>query len=144
MLYPSWGRPSARVGRRINLDIARIPILQIEDFLVASVQVALHDRLAEQFRDDLLKRIYETKSKGFILDLTALDVVDSFLGRMIGEIAEMASLMGTHVVVSGLQPAVAITLVELGVELSGVSTVLNLQKGIIALRRLLESEDEHA
>jgi rsbT antagonist protein RsbS len=126
------------------LDIARIPILQIEDFLVASVQVALHDRLAEQFRDDLLKRIYETKSKGFILDLTALDVVDSFLGRMIGEIAEMASLMGTHVVVSGLQPAVAITLVELGVELSGVSTVLNLQKGIIALRRLLESEDEHA
>jgi rsbT antagonist protein RsbS len=126
------------------LDIARIPILQIEDFLVASVQVSLHDRLAEQFRDDLLKRIYETKSKGFILDLTALDVVDSFLGRMIGEIAEMASLMGTHVVVSGLQPAVAITLVELGVELSGVSTVLNLQKGIIALRRLLESEDEHA
>lgn len=126
------------------MDIARIPILQIEDFLVASVQVALHDRLAEQFRDDLLKRIYETKSKGFILDLTALDVVDSFLGRMIGEIAEMASLMGTHVVVSGLQPAVAITLVELGVELSGVSTVLNLQKGIIALRRLLESEDEHA
>jgi rsbT antagonist protein RsbS len=126
------------------LDIARIPILQIEDFLVASVQVALHDRLAEQFRDDLLKRIYETKSKGFILDLTALDVVDSFLGRMIGEIAEMASLMGTHVVVSGLQPAVAITLVELGVELSGVSTVLNLQKGIIALRRLLEGGDEHA
>lgn len=126
------------------MDIARIPILQIEDFLVASVQVALHDRLAEQFRDDLLKRIYETKSKGFILDLTALDVVDSFLGRMIGEIAEMASLMGTHVVVSGLQPAVAITLVELGVELSGVSTVLNLQKGITALRRLLESEDEHA
>lgn len=132
------------MGRRINLDIARIPILQIEDFLVASVQVALHDRLAEQFRDDLLKRIYETKSKGFILDLTALDVVDSFLGRMIGEIAEMASLMGTHVVVSGLQPAVAITLVELGVELSGVSTVLNLQKAIIALRRLLKSEDEHA
>ncbi len=125
------------------MDIARIPILQIEDFLVASVQIALHDRLAEQFRDDLLRRIYETKSKGFILDLTALDVVDSFLGRMIGEIAEMASLMGTHVVVSGLQPAVAITLVELGVELAGVSTVLNLQKGIIALRRLLESEDEH-
>jgi rsbT antagonist protein RsbS len=125
------------------LDIARIPILQIEDFLVASIQVPLHDRLAEQFKDDLLKRIYETKARGFILDLTALDVVDSFLGRMIGEIAEMASLMGTHVVVSGLQPAVAITLVELGVELSGVFTVLNLQKGITTLRRLLEGGDEH-
>jgi len=125
------------------LDIARIPILQIEDFLVASIQIPLHDRLAEQFKDDLLERIYETKSKGFILDLTALDVVDSFMGRMIGEIAEMASLMGTYVVVSGLQPAVAITLVELGVELSGVITVLNLQKGIITLRGLLERRNEH-
>ncbi len=125
------------------MDIARIPILQIEDFLVASIQVPLHDRLAEQFKDDLLKRIYETKARGFILDLTALDVVDSFLGRMIGEIAEMASLMGTRVVVSGLQPAVAITLVELGVELSGVITVLNLQKGITTLRRLLAGGDEH-
>lgn len=125
------------------MDIARIPILQIENFLVASIQVPLHDRLAEQFKDDLLKRIYETKAKGFILDLTALDVVDSFLGRMIGEIAEMSSLMGTHVVVSGLQPAVAITLVELGVELSGVTTVLNLQKGITTLRRLLKRGDEH-
>ncbi|OQY26061.1 MAG: anti-anti-sigma factor [Anaerolineaceae bacterium 4572_32.1] len=125
------------------MDIARIPILQIEDFLVASIQIPLHDRLAEQFKDDLLERIYETKSKGFILDLTALDVVDSFMGRMIGEIAEMASLMGTYVVVSGLQPAVAITLVELGVELSGVITVLNLQKGIITLRGLLERRNEH-
>ena len=125
------------------MDIARIPILQIEDFLVASIQVALHDCLAEKFKDDLLKRIYKTKAKGFILDLTALDVVDSFLGRMIGEIAEMANLMGTRVVVSGLQPAVAITLVELGVELSGVITVLNLQKGITTLRRLLERSDEN-
>ena len=125
------------------MDIARIPILQIEDFLVTSIQIALHDRLAEQFKDDLLQRIYETKAKGFILDLTALDVVDSFLGRMIGEIAEMASLMGTRVVVSGLQPAVAIALVELGVELSGVITVLNLQKGIMTLRRILEERDEH-
>lgn len=125
------------------MDITRIPILQIEDFLVTSIQIALHDRLAEQFKDDLLQRIYETKAKGFILDLTALDVVDSFLGRMIGEIAEMASLMGTRVVVSGLQPAVAIALVELGVELSGVITVLNLQKGIMTLRRILEERDEH-
>jgi len=112
----------------------RIPILQIEEYLVASIQTALHDRAAEQFRDDLLARIYETKAKGLILDLTAMDVVDSFIARIIGDVAEMASLMGTTVVVTGLQPAVAVTLVELGVELPGVVTALNLEKGIAALR----------
>ncbi len=97
-------------------EVVRIPILQIEEYLVASIQTALHDRAAEQFRDDLLARIYETKAKGLILDLTAMDVVDSFIARIIGDVAEMASLMGTTVVVTGLQPAVAVTLVELGVE----------------------------
>ena len=115
-------------------EVVRIPILQIEEYLVASIQTALHDRAAEQFRDDLLARIYETKSKGLILDLTAMDVVDSFIARIIGDVAEMASLMGTTVVVTGLQPAVAVTLVELGVELPGVVTALNLEKGIAALR----------
>ena len=115
-------------------EVVRIPILQIEEYLVASIQTALHDRAAEQFRDDLLARIYETKSKGLILDLTAMDVVDSFIARIIGDVAEMASLMGTVVVVTGLQPAVAVTLVELGVELPGVVTALNLEKGIAALR----------
>jgi len=115
-------------------EVVRIPILQIEEYLVASIQTALHDRAAEQFRDDLLARIYETKSKGLILDLTAMDVVDSFIARIIGDVAEMAGLMGTVVVVTGLQPAVAVTLVELGVELPGVVTALNLEKGIAALR----------
>ena len=115
-------------------EVVRIPILQIEEYLVASIQTALHDRAAEQFRDDLLARIYETKAKGLILDLTAMDVVDSFIARIIGDVAEMASLMGTTVVVTGLQPAVAVTLVELGVELPGVVTALNLEKGIAALR----------
>jgi len=116
------------------MEVVRIPILQIEEYLVASIQTALHDRAAEQFRDDLLARIYETKAKGLILDLTAMDVVDSFIARIIGDVAEMASLMGTTVVVTGLQPAVAVTLVELGVELPGVVTALNLEKGIAALR----------
>ena len=116
------------------MEAVRIPILQIEEYLVASIQTALHDRAAEQFRDDLLARIYETKAKGLILDLTAMDVVDSFIARIIGDVAEMASLMGTTVVVTGLQPAVAVTLVELGVELPGVVTALNLEKGIAALR----------
>jgi rsbT antagonist protein RsbS len=123
-------------------EIIRIPILQIEDFLVASIQVALHDRSAVQFRDDLLQRIYETKAKGLIIDLTAVDIVDSFIGRLIGDVAEMAALMGARVVVTGLQPAVAITLTELGLELSGVITALNLEKGIATLRRLVRQDEE--
>lgn len=123
-------------------EIIRIPILQIEDFLVASIQVALHDRSAVQFRDDLLQRIYETKAKGLIIDLTAVDIVDSFIGRLIGDVAEMAALMGSRVVVTGLQPAVAITLTELGLELPGVITALNLEKGIATLRRLVRQDEE--
>jgi len=125
----------------MSTELIRIPILQIEDFLVASIQVALHDRSAVQFRDDLLQRIYETKAKGLIIDLTAVDIVDSFIGRLIGDVAEMAALMGTRVVVSGLQPAVAITLTELGLELPGIITALNLEKGIAILRRLVKEED---
>lgn len=113
----------------------RIPILQIEDFLVASVQSALHDRAAMQFKDDLLQRIHETKARGLILDLTAMDIVDSFIAKLTGDIAEMAALMGATVVVTGLQPAVAVALVELGVELRGVITALNLEKGISTLRK---------
>lgn len=123
------------------MEVTRIPILQIQDFLVASVQTALHDQAATHFRDDLLQRIYETKAKGLILDLTAMDVVDSFIAKLTGDIAEMATLMGTRVVVTGLQPAVAVTLVELGVELRGVVTALNLEKGIEILRRL-DMEDQ--
>jgi len=117
-------------------EIPRIPILKIEDYLVASIQVALHDRSAVQFKDDILHRIYETKAKGLILDLTAVDVVDSFIGKLIGEIGDMAGLMGAKVVITGLQPAVAITLVELGLELEGIITALNLEKGIEALRQV--------
>lgn len=124
------------------IEMIRIPILQIEDFLVASIQVSLHDRSAVQFRDDLLQKIYETKAKGLIIDLTAVDMVDSFIGRLIGDVAEMAALMGTRVVVSGLQPAVAITLTELGLELPGVITALNLEKGIATLRFLVQQDEE--
>jgi len=123
-------------------ELIRIPILQIEDFLVASIQVALHDRSAVQFRDDLLQRIFDTKAKGLIIDLTAVDIVDSFIGRLIGDVAEMAALMGTRVVVSGLQPAVAITLTELGLELPGIITALNLEKGIAILRRQVSQDSD--
>jgi rsbT antagonist protein RsbS len=126
------------------MEVLRIPILQIQDFLVASVQSELHDQAATQFKDDLLQRIYETKAQGLILDLTAMDMVDSFIAKLTGDIAEMAALMGTRVVVSGLQPAVAVTLVELGVELRGVITALNLEKGIEILRRLSGEERAYA
>jgi rsbT antagonist protein RsbS len=126
------------------MEVSRIPILQIQDFLVASVQIELHDRAATQFRDDLLQRIYETKARGLILDLTAMDLVDSFIAKLTGDIAEMAALMGAKVVVSGLQPAVAVSLVELGVELRGVTTALNLEKGIEILSRMVEKEPAYA
>jgi rsbT antagonist protein RsbS len=126
------------------MELVRIPILQIEDYLVASIQMPLHDTQAEQFKDDLLQRIYDTKSRGLVLDLTAIDVVDSFMARIVGDVAEMAGLMGARVVVTGLQPAVAITLVELGVELRNVVTALNLERGITALRKLREAEHNNA
>lgn len=112
------------------MDNLRIPILKIGDILIASIQVALHDASAVQFKDDLLQKIHDTRAKGVIIDLTALDVVDSFIGRLIADIAAMAGLMGARVVLTGLQPAVAITLVELGLELPRVLTALNLEKGL--------------
>ncbi len=121
------------------MDIINIPILKIENFLIASIQVALHDLQAVQFKDAVLQRIYESKAKGVIIDLTATDVLDSFVGRLISDIAAMARLMGTTVVITGLQPAVAITLVELGLELPGIETALNLEKGIAKLRKITES-----
>ena len=125
------------------MESIRIPILQIEDYLVASIQMPLHDTQAERFKDDLLDRIYRTKARGLVLDLTAIDIVDSFMARIVGDVAEMASLMGAQVVVTGLQPAVAITLVELGLELPHVTTALNLERGILALRKLKNTERSH-
>jgi len=120
----------------------RIPILKIGDVLIASIQIALHDASAVQFKDDLLQKIHDTKARGVIIDLTAIDVVDSFIGRMIADIAAMAGLMGARVVLTGLQPAVAITLVELGLELTGVLTALNLEKGLAVMQRQTDQAEE--
>lgn len=126
------------------MESLRIPILKIGDVLIASIQVALHDSSAVQFKEDLLNKIYETKARGLIVDLTAVEVVDSFIGRLISDIASMAGLMGTRVVITGLQPAVAITLVELGLELPQVLTALNLEKGLTMLRRQVGESDDGA
>lgn len=122
----------------------RIPILKVGHVLIASIQVALHDASAMQFKDDLLQKIHDTKARSVIIDLTALDVVDSFIGRMIADITAMAGLMGAKVVLTGLQPAVAITLVELGLELPRVLTALNLEKGLAMMQRQSEEEDDDA
>lgn len=124
------------------MDNLRIPILKIGDILIASIQVALHDASAVQFKDDLLQKIHDTRARGVIIDLTALDVVDSFIGRLIADITAMAGLMGARVVLTGLQPAVAITLVELGLELPRVLTALNLEKGLAMMQRMTSEESD--
>jgi rsbT antagonist protein RsbS len=124
------------------METSDIPILEIENFLIASIQVELHDRQAVRFKDGLLNKIYDTGTKGVLLDMTALQVVDSFIARIIGDAAEMAKLMGAKVVVTGLQPAVAITLIELGIELDNIVTALNLEKGLGRLRAMTNEEEE--
>ncbi len=126
------------------MESLRIPILKIGNVLIASIQTTLHDSSAVQFKDDLLQRIFETRARGLIVDLTAVEVVDSFIGRLISDIASMAGLMGTRVVITGLQPAVAITLVELGLELPQVLTALNLEKGLAALQRQIQESGDGA
>jgi rsbT antagonist protein RsbS len=112
------------------MDGLRIPILKINNILIASIQTELHDASAVQFKDDLLERIHAVRAQGVVIDLTAVEVVDSFIGRLISDIGAMCGLMGAQVVLTGLQPAVAITLVELGLELSRIQTALNLEKGL--------------
>lgn len=116
------------------MESLRIPILKIADVLIASIQVELHDASAVQFKDDLLQKLFDTRARAVTVDLTAIDVVDSFIGRLIADIAAMAGLMGATVVLTGLQPAVAITLVELGLELPQVKTALNLEKGLALMQ----------
>jgi rsbT antagonist protein RsbS len=120
----------------------RIPILKMGEFLLVTIQVDMHDKLAMTLQEDLTNRIAKERSKGVLLDISALDVVDSFIGRMIANISSMARVLDAQTVVVGMQPAVAITLVELGLPLEGVHTALNVEKGMDWLRRRLEEDDE--
>ena len=111
----------------------RIPILKLRDLLLVSIQVDMHDRLAMQLQDELTAKISETGARGVLIDISSLDIVDSFIGRMIANIAAMARVLDAETVVVGMQPAVAITLVELGLNLPGVRTALNVDKGMALL-----------
>ena len=112
----------------------RIPILRIDRFLLVSIQVDMHDRLAMTLQEDLTNRIVQDRASGLLIDISALDIVDSFIGRMLANIAAMARVLDAKTVVVGMQPAVAITLVELGLSLPQIRTALNIDKGLAVLR----------
>ena len=116
----------------------RIPILKMGRFLLVTVQVDMHDRLALTLQDDLTARIVRDRARGVLIDISSLDVVDSFIGRMIGNIAAMSRVLDAQTVVVGMQPAVAITLVELGLTLEGVRTALNVERGMALLQSALD------
>ncbi|WP_395406061.1 STAS domain-containing protein [Pseudoduganella sp. UC29_106] len=115
----------------------RIPILKMGNLLLVTIQVDMHDRLAMTLQDDLTARIVKEHARGVLIDISALDIVDSFIGRMISNTAAMARVLDARTVLVGMQPAVAITLVELGLTLHGVETALNVEKGVQLLQRHL-------
>lgn len=119
----------------------RIPILRLENILLTSIQVDLTDQDALEFQSDVLSVVKDTEAKGIVIDITALNVVDSFMARVINDTAAMVQLLGTEAVVCGMQPAVALTLVEMGRELVGVETALNLDQGVEKLHRLIKERE---
>ena len=121
----------------MDLNEKRIPIIKIRDYLIVSIQVDMHDRLALQLQTQILEEIYRTGAKGVLIDISTLEMVDSFIGRVLSGMASMASIMDAAVVIVGMQPAVAITLVELGLEMPGVDTALNMELGMEMLEKRL-------
>jgi rsbT antagonist protein RsbS len=112
----------------------RIPILRMGEFLLVSIQVDLHDQLVLQLQDDLTNAVHRHAARGVLIDISAVEVVDSFIGRMISDISSMGRILGARTVLVGMRPAVAITLVELGLSLPGVETALTVERGMLRLR----------
>jgi rsbT antagonist protein RsbS len=122
--------------------VERVPILKLEDFLLVSIQVDMHDELALTLQDDLTQKIVATRAKAVLIDISALEMVDSFMGRTLGNIAAMSRILDAQTVVVGMRPAVAITLVELGLSLPGIRTALNVDAGLALLRAAVARPDE--
>lgn len=119
-----------------------IPILKIGDCLLVSIQVDMHDRMAMALQDDLTSRIVTSRARGVMIDISALEIVDSFIGRMLNSIAAMSRVLDAVTVVVGMRPAVAITLVELGLGLVGVQTALNVDRGLALIRRIIDADEQ--
>ena len=121
----------------------RIPILRMGSFLLVTIQVDMHDRLAMTLQEDLTRKITETGARGVMIDISALEIVDSFVGRILTSISGIARILSATTVVVGMQPAVAITLVELGLSLAGVKTALDVDRGMALIRRdAFQAEDD--
>jgi rsbT antagonist protein RsbS len=120
----------------------RIPILKFGNALLVTIQVDMHDRLATALEEDLTTKIVEASAKGVLIDISALEIVDSFIGRMLDNIAAVSRILDADTVVVGMRPAVAITLVELGLSLTGVKTALNVERGMALIKARLTTSDE--
>ena len=121
----------------------RIPILRMGEFLLVTIQIDMHDQMALKLQDELSNAIQKHASKGVLIDISTLEMVDSFIGRMVSDISGMAKILGAETMLVGMQPAVAITLVELGLSLPGVATALNVERGMAQLRMKIDAVDEH-
>jgi rsbT antagonist protein RsbS len=121
-----------------------IPVLKVGEFLLVTIQIELHDDLALALQDDLTTRLAKTGAQGVLIDISALEIVDSFIGRMLAQISSIVAIMDAAMVLVGMRPAVAITLVELGMAMTGVRTALNVDKGLELLRRSLDEPEESA
>jgi len=120
----------------------KIPILKIGDILLVTIQVDMHDQLAVSLQDDLTARIVKDHARGVLIDISSLEMVDSFIGRMLGYIAAMSQALGAQTVVVGMRPAVAITIVELGLPMENIQTALNVERGVEKLQRAMDTSDD--
>jgi rsbT antagonist protein RsbS len=120
--------------------VERIPILRMGEFLLVTIQIDMHDQMALKLQDDLSNAIVKYASHGVLIDISSLEMVDSFIGRMVADISSMGKILGAETILVGMQPAVAITLVELGLSLPGVATALNVERGMVLLRRKIDAD----
>ncbi|BAC12581.1 MULTISPECIES: STAS domain-containing protein [Oceanobacillus] len=116
----------------------RIPILKLHNYLLISIQTEIDDQTAIQFQEDLLDKIHKTGASGVVIDLTSVDIIDSFIAKVLGDVVSMSDLMGAKVVLTGIQPAVAMTLIDLGIHMQNVPTALDLEQGLVKLQQELE------
>jgi rsbT antagonist protein RsbS len=126
--------------REASMD--KIPILKIGDILLITIQVDMHDQLAVSLQDDLTARIVKDRAKGVLIDISSLEMVDSFIGRMLGNIAAMSQALGAQTVVVGMRPAVAITIVELGLPMENIETALNVERGVEKLKHAMAKSEK--